>query len=517
MGAGGGALLLTAANLLSYMAGLTRDLVLANRFGASAETDAFFAGFLIPDFIFNFLVLGFVSGALLPIFLQTEQKSAPKAVAIFQSFLTLVVIISTMVAAIAFFLAPLLIGLFFGEKAGGIPRTAAELDLILQITRILLLSPIIFGVSNTIGMILLAKKRFFSMAISPLLYNVGIISGILLLGESMGIAGAAWGAVAGALLHLFSRAFDFPATRISIWPRINFSPELKTIFLLGVPKTLGFIAFQLVLFIFTVLAARLDTGSLSAWNYARNIQSLPVSLFGIAFATAALPFLSDYAGRGDAGRFRHRLHKTLAQILFFTIPAASGLMLIATATVTVLFAHGQFDAQAVALTVGVLFFLAVSIPFEALTHLLARAYLAKQNTLLPAYAKLLFLGIAAGCAWSLAPQIGVAAFGIAFSAAAMGEAAYLIWFLPESREIPVESLRSLRKIVLATAIMSLGMYGFLRATETWVMPLQLFGALVLAAMLYFGSAIVLRIPEVSEIFLFQKATNGKLPPDKSLS
>jgi putative peptidoglycan lipid II flippase len=161
LGAGGGALLLATANLCSYGAGLVRDLVLANTFGAGASTDAFFAGFLIPDFLFHFLVLGFVSGALLPIFLSAEKKSASYAQEVFQSFFLVIILCVTIFSVLAYVLTPFLVDYFFSVKNGSVDRSPQELEMIVKTTRILLLSPILFGISNTLGMILLAKNGFF--------------------------------------------------------------------------------------------------------------------------------------------------------------------------------------------------------------------------------------------------------------------------------------------------------------------------------------------------------------------
>ncbi len=506
LGAGAGALLLTSANLASYIAGLIRDLVLAHTLGASADTDAFFAGFLIPDFLFNFLVLGFVSGALLPVFLNTEKDSKQHAEAVFQSFLTLVIIVTTFFAITAFVCAPFLIKHFFAELPSGLSRPSAELAQILTVTRILLLSPILFGVSNSLGMILLAKRRFLSMAISPILYNVGIILGLVFFGSTYGIMAAAWGAVAGATMHLLSRALDFPSTHISLRLRTTFSPELLTIIRLGIPKTLGLVAFQLVLVTFAVIATKTETGGLAAWNYARNVQSLPVSLFGIAFATAALPFLSAFEVQKNMVGFHHRLQKSTLQILFFALPAAIGLMLVAHETVDALFVRGAFGERAAMLTTGVLFWISLSIPFESLTHLFSRAFLANKNTLLPALGKVLFLAVAASAAYLLTPIFGIAAFGIAFSLAAFAEIVLLllVFWQRYSLQITRGFLSSLAKIIAATALLAIIVSAVLQFGESLNAFGRLGGAITFGAIAYFGAVLAMKIPEIEEIFLFRK-------------
>ncbi len=506
LGAGGGALLLLIANLGSYGAGLVRDLFLANIYGASTQTDAFFAGFLIPDFLFNFLVLGFVAGALLPVFLSAEKQSQKKSEDLFRTFLTIVTFATTLFSVIAFFLAPFLIQYFFSVKSGGEPRSPEEIALILKLTRILLLSPILFGISNTFGMILLAKKRFFSLAISPILYNVGIIIGIAFFGKEFGIEAAAWGAVGGALLHLSSRLVDFPATQLSALPKFKFSPELKQIFLLGLPKTLGLISFQLVIISFSIIASKTEDGGIAAWNFARNLQSLAVSLFGISFATAAFPFLSDFAAGGEKEKFVNRLQKSTAQILFFTLPAAIGLILISNEAVEVLFQHGRFDAEATYMTVIILIGIAFAIPFESLTHLYARAFLAYKNTVIPALGKILFLIVAVSVAADKVPQEGVGAFGIAFGSAVVGEIFFLMtMFHRFVSPLPLRRIwQSFWRPAMLALLTGVIVHNTLLLTTQLHTSIRLGLSIIIGGLFYLLGAFLLRMPEIREIFLWKK-------------
>jgi putative peptidoglycan lipid II flippase len=506
LGAGGGALLLATANLCSYGAGLVRDLVLANTFGAGASTDAFFAGFLIPDFLFHFLVLGFVSGALLPIFLSAEKKSASYAQEVFQSFFLVIILCVTIFSVLAYVLTPFLVDYFFSVKNGSVDRSPQELEMIVKTTRILLLSPILFGISNTLGMILLAKKRFFSLAISPVLYNVGIIGGIVFFGEKYGIEAACWGAVAGAFLHLCSRLFDFPFTGVKMGFSFRFSPDLKKIFLLGIPKTIGLVSFQLTLFSFAVIASQTAEGGIAAWNFARNIQSLPVSLFGIAFATAALPFLSDFSAERNAQKYLHRLQKSASQILFFTVPAAVGLILVSNETIAVLLEHGAFDAQAKYMTVVILIGIAFAIPFESLTHLFSRAFLARKNTVTPAMGKILFLIVAVTVATQRAPEEGVSALATAFASAAVAEIFFLLMmFHRRVMPLPVRFLWGRFWQIGLLALMNGFIVGYsLIMTLETNEYFQLVFAVFSGGVFYLFGAWLLKMPELMEMFLWRK-------------
>lgn len=504
LGAGAGALLLLLANLLSYGAGLFRDLLLANRFGASSDTDAFFAAFVLPDFLFSFLALGFISGALLSVFHSAEQKSIAFAEEVFRSFLTIISLFVAIVSLFFFFFAPVLLPLFFREIE------PEQLQRITHLTRILLLSPFLFSLSNTIGMILLARKRFFSMAISPVLYNLGIIGGIFFFSETFGITAAIWGAVIGAFLHLASRAFDFGSLKLSLCPKISFSPDLLAIFRLGIPRTIGLALFQATLFVFAILAAKMPEGSLSAWNFARNIQSLPVSLFGIAFATAALHFLSGFFAEKKEILFHKRLSKSASHILFFALPSMVGLLLVADMVVGVLFEHGSFDTRSRFLVTSVLVGVAVSIPFESLTHLFSRAFLAQKNTLFPALGKFLFFVVTVSVA-IFDQQSGVAVFGVAFSSGAIAECFFLmVLFLRKNpSSFLYDFLPSIMRIGALTIFDALMIISFLRVSESFPEILRLAGAIVVGGVFFIGSAFWLRIPEVEDIFLFSRNKENK--------
>jgi len=358
-------------------------------------------------------------------------------------------------ALLAFFLAPVLVPLFYhgGHFAD-----------VVKMTRILLLSPILFSISNAIGMILLAKKHFFSMAISPIFYNLGIILGILFFAERFGIFAAGFGAILGAILHLATRLFDFLKSKSLpiVFPKsFRILPETRRIFWLGLPRTLGFSAFQMLLIFFANLATATAAGGLAAWELARNIQSMPIALFGIALSTAAFPFLADFAAAKKSRAFSARLEKSLGHIFVFAIPAFFGMAAIAGPLIATLFERGAFDASATAMTAGILFFLAAATPFESATHLLARAFLSFENTFFPAAGKILFFLTAAISAKILLSKMGITALGAGFSIGAFLEMLFLgaffhFRFLKFSvKKIAVKTAKIVAASVLMTIFIAL--------------------------------------------------------------
>lgn len=498
VGVGAGAIILLLANLGSYIMGMGRDIVMAHYFGGGGATDIYFMSFRIPDFLFHFLALGFISGVFLTLFAALEKK---KAVQLMQSFLTILLCFVSLLSLLVFLFLPWILQLF-PELTRQL--SAEDYELFVEMTRLLLLTPILFTASNLIGMVLLARKRFLSMALSPMLYNLGIILGIIFLQSFFGIYAAVLGALLGAFLHLLVRIIDLLYTEIRVRPSFRFSPELKEVFTLGIHKTIALGFFQLTILAIEFQFAVQHEAGVSAWNYARNIQSLPISLFGIAFATAALPFLADYAKDKKKEAFEQRLEKSLSHILFFAIPAMVGLLFLGQEVIRLLLEHGEFDAEATKRVSLVLFFLALGIPFESATHLLSRSFLAQKNTLFPMLGKLLFFGTTA--LFLSFFFFGLEALGMAFALACAVEALFLaLSFFLLYGFFPYRSLSvHVAKILFLTGIMALVLWGTTTLFAELALALRLGLAISLGGAVYLGLSFVI-VPDIPrETFLLRK-------------
>jgi putative peptidoglycan lipid II flippase len=348
---GHAAFLLMLASVLSYAAGLLRDRTLGHVFGATKFTDAYNASFLIPDFLFNLFIAGALSVAFVPVFssyLKVDQKEADK---IANTIITFGALVLGMLGIIFFFLVPYIVPFAFQHID---PENHA---MIIRMTRVLLLSPILFAISNALGSILITHKNFLAYALSGFLYNMGIIISIIVLSERFGIYSAALGAILGAFFHLAIRFLNILTIKFKFRPQLSLRHKgFKKIIKLMIPKTVSLVTWQIALWVYTLVAYSLEEGSVAAFNYARNLQSFPVSLFGIAFATAIFPFLSDHAHNKDTKTFSYDFQVSLEKILFFAIPAALGMLILNKEIIEIILKSGAFDADAVALTSGVLFF-----------------------------------------------------------------------------------------------------------------------------------------------------------------
>jgi putative peptidoglycan lipid II flippase len=293
-------------------------------------------------------------------------------------------------------------------------------ELYVSLFRVMLVTPILFAASLTLGQVLLAEQRFFWYGLAPLLYNAGIIAGTVLF-TGLGIFGPAIGAVIGAVLHLASRFVGLRPSRFRIGRGGSFrTPPVREFVRLMLPKMVSHPVEPLTFLFFTSVATKLAAGSVTAVSFARNFQSVPVSVIGVAFALAAFPALSTAHATDDRRGFLRVLRTNAISIALITTGAAVVLVVIGELAIRILLGGGRFDAADVALTASVLAAFAISIPFESLTHLLSRAIYATRHTLLQVIASLAALGITVVSVQLLLAPLGILAIPIGFS---IGQAA----------------------------------------------------------------------------------------------
>jgi putative peptidoglycan lipid II flippase len=292
-----------------------------------------------------------------------------------------------------------------------------ERALYVDLFRLMLLTPILFAASTALGEVLVAERRFLSYALAPILYNAGIVAGTLLFHESLGIRAAAIGAVAGAALHLGIRVIGVLRASVPLRFRLDLRmPAVREFIRLMIPKMASAPIDQVTVLFFTAVASTLAAGSVSAISFARNFQSVPVSLIGVSIALAAFPGLSAAWAAGDRSGFAREVRRHGLTIGVVSTVAAIGLAIVGPTAIEVLLSGGKFDAGAVAVTAGVLAAFALSVPFDALGHLVARGLYATHNTLLPVAAAFAGFGVTVATTLALVGPTGVLAVPLGFAA-----------------------------------------------------------------------------------------------------
>jgi len=406
-----GGLLLSILLFGSYVMGYVRDRAFAQTFGAGAELDAYNAAFVLPELTLDVLVASGLAAPFIPIFLRLRGASAdPSAANAFgQTILTGAVGLMTLAAVALFVLAPQTTALI-APGFGGEQR-----DLYVALFRVMLITPILFAASLTIGEVLLAERRFLAYGSAPLLYNAGIVLGTMAFSAPLGIFGPAIGAVLGALFHLAIRLWGLRDSSFRVRPRLRNSRSVADFVRLMLPKMASHPVEPMTFLFFTAVATGLGAGSVSAVSFARNFQSVPVTVIGVAFALAAFPALSAAWASGERRAFTTSLLRDTLTIAVLTGGAAVLLYVLSEFVISRFLGGGAFDAADVALTAGVLAAFALSVPFESLTHLLSRAIYATRHTLLQVIASLTSFGVTIWATAALIAELGILAIPIGFA------------------------------------------------------------------------------------------------------
>ncbi len=373
------AFLIAVMGVASRALGLFRDRILAAKYGAGDELDIYYAAFKIPDLIYTFLVLGALSAAFIPVFsfLITKKKER-EAWEFTNSILSIGIFLLGIIAISLYFLAPFFVKLIvfgFNQRK----QTA-----VVELTRIMLLSPVILGISGIAGGILNSFKKFFFYSLAPVFYNIGIIIGAIFFTSFWGIKGLALGVVLGSLLHLLIQIPEIIRSGF----RFNFCFDFKNQYLhqvgkLMIPRLMGLAVSQINLLVITILASTLESGSLAVFNFANNLQSIPIGLFSISYAVAAFPALSCIWAQGDKKEFAEKFSKTFRRILFFVIPLSIFIFLLRAQIVRLILGTGKFSWEDTVATLNVLGIFCVSLFAQGMIPFLTRAFYSTQDTKTP--------------------------------------------------------------------------------------------------------------------------------------
>lgn len=434
-----GALLLSVLTFVSYGMGLLRDRMFARTYGAGSELDAYNAAFVLPELTLDVLVASGLAAPFIPILARLRLEGDDVADEFARSVTTVVVLVMGAAAVVLFAVAPQTVGVI----APGFDP--AERTLYTDLFRVMAITPVIFAASIALGELLVASHRFLFYGLAPVLYNVGIIAGTALLADRLGVFAAAVGAVFGAALHLGIRIVGIARTSFRYRPAFAVrTPAFAEFVRLMVPKMLSHPVEPLTFLFFTAVASGLADGSVSAVSFARNFQSVPVSLIGVSFSLAVFPTLSAAYAGGDRALFVATLRRNVATIGGLTVLAAVALFAVSGIVIEVLLGGGAFDADDVARTSLVLAAFAISVPFDALAHPLARAMYATHNTVLQVLASLASLATIVVVATALVGGTGIVAIPLAFAAGSAVKVGLLgVFLVPRIRRISPETAAAL--------------------------------------------------------------------------
>ena len=376
------AYLLAFFAFLSQLLALLRDRMLASTFGASNTLDIYYSAFRIPDFIFVTVASIVSISVLVPFITDKLDKSEEEGKKFINSIFSFFSIIIFITSIIFYFLIPYLVPFIFQ----GISDTAE----IIKMSRILLLSPILLGFSNFFASITQVGKRFLIYALSPLFYNIGIILGVAFFYPVFGIYGLAYGVVLGAFMHLFIQVpFVIESKLFRMFPS-NFDFSLvKKVFLISIPRTITLGMTQISIIILLGIASLMKEGTISIFNFAYNLQSVPLSIIGVSYSVAAFPTLSKFFTGGKRDEFLSHIVSGARYILFWSIPITVLFVVLRAQIVRTVYGAGEFSWASTKLTAAALAIFAFSVVAQSLVLLFIRGFYAMGNTKKSLYASLL--------------------------------------------------------------------------------------------------------------------------------
>lgn len=510
-------ILIAIFSVLSKILGLLRVVVFANRLGAGEEFDIYVAAFRLPDFIFNLLILGTLSVAFIPVFVEYLQKNKEEAVKIASTFFNFAFLIMGALAVLGILFSDFLVKVIVpGFDAVAQAQTS-------DLTKILMLSPLFFALSSVLTSILHSHKRFLFAAIAPLFYNLSIIFGVLFFYPKYGLWGLGLGVIIGAFLHMILQLPGALALGLRPFAYLDLKNEgVKRIGRLFLPRIIGMDLGQISLLAAAVLGSFFASGTLSVFYIAYDLVTVPVGVFAVSFAIAAFPALSELAGRGDKQALRNFFSTTTVQILFLIIPI-SVLMLLLRAQIVRLIPGAiqgtKFTFEDTRLTAQTLGFFVLSLFAQSLVPLLSRSFYAMQNTIIPVVSGLIGGVLNVGLAIILSRLYrGPESFALAFTIAITVHLLIMFMILHRRLRGLDDEFLFVRIIKISIASVIMGIVTFLVLyivaplvnMQTYLgIFLQTISALAVASITYLGAGLLIKLPETKQLVIILRSWFSK--------
>ncbi len=502
------------AFILSNLTGLIRQILIANAFGTQADIEAFNAANRVAETLFALVAGGALASAFIPTFTSLLTKDDNKgAWHLASSIFNLILLVISIASLIAAIFAPQVVRYVL---APGFADQPAKEALTIDLVRLMLPSAAIFALSGLVMGILNSYQKFFVPALAPSMYQIGMIFGVLVLSPSMGIIGLAWGVLIGASLHLLLQVPSLIRLGARYTPTLGLkTPSVHEVARLMGPRLLGVAVVQLNFWINIRLASQHPEGSVTGIVIAFALMLMPQAAIAQSIAIAAMPTFSAQYALGKLNEMRHSLASSLRGVLLLSLPASLGLILLRKPLIVLLYQRGEFDSRSTELVAWALLWYAVGLVGHSVVEIVSRAFYALHDTKTP-----VFVGIAAmslNVVFSYAfsalffrigwlPHGGLA---LANSLATALEMLGLLYLMRgrlngiEGKSLLVGGFQA----VAGTAVMSIGLWFWLRQTTNLPNWQVVLGGIVIGATLYALAMLVLRVKEARSL---TKAIQGRI-------
>lgn len=376
---------IAAGTAVSRVLGYIRDMLVAHAFGAGLFADAFYAAYRIPNLLRRLLGEGSLSASFIPVLSQyLHTKSKEETQELIDTVFTVLTTVLVIITALGVLFAPQLVKLI----AYGFASDPEKLALTVELTRLMFpfilficLAALVLGILNTLSSFFIPAVASASLSIAEIGYVLAVAP---LLAPGNQIKGLAISVIVGGLGQF---AVQWPKLRSLGWSlswRFNLNhPGLRRIGLLMIPSMIGLSVDQINAFVNTICASFLEQGSITALYYSNRLMQLPLAIFGIALASAALPAMSKSVAEKNIDAVKETINYSARVIIYVLTPAAVGLMVLGLPSISVLFERGEFDRHASLITNSALFYYSLGLPAYAITKVLASAFYSFQETKTP--------------------------------------------------------------------------------------------------------------------------------------
>lgn len=411
---------------ISRLLGLVREIIIASRFGTGETFDAYVAAFRIPDLIFAIVMSGAFGSAFIPVFSGfLARDNNAKALRLVNALLTYTLIVLSLASILAFtFAGPLITTIVAPDLSAEGQRTAIDL------TRLFLLSPLLLGLAAAGKGMLEARGNFMLPAIAPIIYNLGIIAGAILLTPIWGIYGLASGVFLGAAGTAIVQVGWLLRKGYRFAPLVSRHVD-------GLAKVgrmlAGRMGTQLVahanLIVTTSIASSIGAGAISSVYYAQHLVMLPHGIIAMSLSTVMFPTLSRHFELGETAQFRHTLVRGLSSLIMLAIPVLLVLVIFRTSVTQVLLRYGEFDKDSTRMVSVALGVYALSLIFRILIEPLMRAFYARGNTRTPMVILIVTTASHILFGWVLAREFGIAGLMASLSFSTALRMILMLWWL----------------------------------------------------------------------------------------
>ena len=418
-------LVVVAGVLLSRILGWVRTSVfLAEYGGKSADLDAFLAAFRIPDTLFQLVAAGAVGSALVPVvsalLANGEAVRAKRVVATIANLMMLALI---PLAILVWFAAPAIVPIIAPSPE------PTKLALEIELTRWMLLSPILLALAAAMTAGLNASGVFGAPALAPNVYNLAIIFCAIALTPVLGIYGLAIGVILGAAGHVATQAYA--VRRLGLYSLVLdvHDPAVRETLLLMAPRALGLGATQIVFLVNTYFALQLGDGPNTIYFGAFTALQIPVGLIGVPLGIVLLPPLSQAIARGDKERFGRLVDRSLRLLMYIVLPLTGVMLVLAAPSIALLYRRGAFTLQDSATMTPVYAVFLLGLVAHVLISLLAPIFYAGKDTRTPVTAALLAVAVDVVAAVVLFPLFHLPGLALAIGLGAWAEVTLLFFFM----------------------------------------------------------------------------------------